>query len=662
MAFMLSAYLCALSALVAVPGQIIKEAPDCAAKDAPVFSFRYDGKDSADFLRRWDFDHTSNRIDDARTSHVNIYTDPETKLTVRLVATVYDDFPAIEWLLYIKNNGEKDTPILEDIQALDARLAPRAAGGDLRLFYSLGSRAEPKDFAPQEKMLDTPVRLAPKDGSSSDGVLPFFNLTADKSGIILGIGWTGQWAASFEKSGPHGAHVTAGMEHTRLRLHPGEEIRTPAVLLLFWRGKSPIDGHNQLRRLLLKHYTPMPNGRAPIPPLAASPHGTIGFTDSSETNMLLTIGNIASHKFPVDTYWIDAGWNGVQKDWARSVGTWTPNAQRYPNGMKPVADAAHAHGMRFLLWLEPERVMPDTWLYDNHREWLLRPADLPKDLRYQDKDGFHLLDLGNPDALAWLKATYSNMIGELGIDIYRQDFNMTPLYFWRNGEPEDRQGIREIRHVTGLYDFYDTLMREHPGLLIDNCASGGRRIDFEIIRRALSLFRSDCCWEPIGEQGMNYGISYWLPITGVGAVSINPYDFRSGMGSHMSLALDYSDKSEIWDKTAEMLCQYQSIRHLFTADFYPLTPYSLDRDKWIAWQYHSPELGEGIIQAFRRDTCRDDCMTVKPSGLLAGATYEVSDLDTNERTRKTGRDLMRQGITIHIPTAPGAALVHYSAK
>lgn len=85
--------------------------------------------------------------------------------------------------------------------------------------------------------------------------------------------------------------------------------------------------------------------------------------------------------------------------------------------MKPVADAAHRAGMRFLLWFEPERVMPGTWLFEHHPGWLLKPGDsVPAPPRYQVNDGFHLFDLGNPEALAWLKAKLSG-VTVIGIDL-----------------------------------------------------------------------------------------------------------------------------------------------------------------------------------------------------------------------------------------------------
>ena len=63
------------------------------------------------------------------------------------------------------------------------------------------------------------------------------------------------------------------------------------------------------------------------------------------------------------------------------------------------------------------------------------------------------------------------MICEQGIDLYRQDFNMEPLGFWRNNDPPDRQGITEIRHVEGFLAYWDELRRRHPEMPIDTCAA-----------------------------------------------------------------------------------------------------------------------------------------------------------------------------------------------
>lgn len=628
------------------------------------FSFTYDGRPSAELLGRWQLQRQQRTVDEQRSEMTLRFSDPATGLEVRCVATRFSDFPAVEWVLHFQNHGKGDTPILENVQALDSSFA---AAGDhpCRLYYAEGSHERITDFRPLEKELTPgePLALAAFGGRSSDGYLPFFNLALPAGGgVVAAIGWTGQWAAEFTR---HEAQVDvrAGMERTHLRLHPGESIRTPAILLMFWSGTDRLASQNGLRRLLLRHYTPQCAGHPVEPPVAFSPHAEVSFEGMNQEQLLAILGRIAAHHLPVDYFWIDAGWYECEKNWARWVGTWQPSATRFPQGLKPVADAVHQKGVKFILWFEPERVMRDTWLFQNHADWILPPSpaeSLPAELRYMANDGFHLLNLGNPEALAWAKQTFSTMVGEVGVDVYRNDFNMYPVYYWREGEAADRQGINEIRYVTGLYDYFDTLVREHPGLLLDTCASGGRRIDFEMLRRCLVLTRSDYLWDPIGQQCHTFGLAQWIPLTGIGAASAAAYESRSGMGAHYVFAINTATASPAdWTALNRFLKDYREIRPLFVGDYYPLSPYSTDPKAWLAYQFDRPDLGEGVVQAFRRAECAEETWTVRLGGLEPESRYVLTDWEGSPPQTRTGRELREDGLVLRVPSRPGASVLVY---
>ena len=530
---------------------------------APPFSFRYDGQPMSETLIEWRTESEIRKLDDSRIERTLTYADSESGLEVRCVVTEYSDYPAVEWVVFFENRGSDTTPVISDVQAADFSLSSTGTG-DFVVHHADGSHADPTDFHPRDTKLTRgeELRFVPYGGRSSDGVLPYFNLEKpDGDGMIAAIGWTGQWAASFTQQSDVAVSFQAGMETTHLKLYPGEEIRTPSILLCFW-NENWTHGQNLLRSLLLNHYSPTTDGVLADVPVGASPHSEIAFESTTETNMIEGIARVTSNNLQIDTWWIDAGWYLCPdeatggRNWAKGVGNWEADPERYPNGMKPVADAAHENGLKFLLWFEPERVMPGTWLYENHRDWLLAPpGDLPPELQYERNDGFHLLDLGNLAALAWAKETFSGMIRDVGIDIYRHDCNIYPLHYWRNGEAPDRQGMNEIRYIVGLYDFFDSLQRDHPNLLIDNCASGGRRLDFEMLRRSAALWRSDHCWEGDAEQGMTYGLSLWMPLHGVGSISVDPYDFRSGMGTNFSASFRYYSDPAIWEPAERLFSE-----------------------------------------------------------------------------------------------------------
>ena len=80
---------------------------------------------------------------------------------------------------------------------------------------------------------------------------------------------------------------------------------------------------------------------------------------------------------------------------------------------------------------------------------------------------------------------------------------MDPEYYWQAIDAAaggSRNGMAEVLHISGMYTLWDTLRETFPSLLIDNCASGGRRIDVETIRRAVHLWRSDYCWDDSATQ------------------------------------------------------------------------------------------------------------------------------------------------------------------
>jgi alpha-galactosidase len=108
-----------------------------------------------------------------------------------------------------------------------------------------------------------------------------------------------------------------------------------------------------------------------------------------------------------------------------------------------------------------------------------------------------------------------------------------------------------------------------------------------------------------------------------------------------------------------LLDEFLAVRHCFYGDYYPLTPYSLAPEAWIAWQFDRPDLGEGLVQAFRRP--ESDVLTVQHRlrGLVPDARYELSSVDLPETTTMTGRELMEEGLPVTITDRPEAVVISY---
>ncbi len=612
----------------------------------PPFSFKVDGKPSTEFLKTWNVHRTEKKLDDQRTERTLVYTDSKTGLVVRLVAIEYADFPTVEWTVYFKNTGSADTPILSDILALDTSLQ-RNSQGEFVLHHHVGTNVTRNDYQPLTSELKPKekLRLAPSHGRPCAGVFPYFNIEWPGEGVIAVVGWPGMWAAEFARDEATSLRITSGQERTHLRLLPGEEIRTPLVVLQFWKGDY-LRSQNIWRRWMIAHNIPRRGGKLPPPQMPAVSGNQFPGLLCNEAGELQYIDRFAEEGIKITHWWMDAGWYVNKGDWG-STGTWEIDRKRFPRGLRGVADHAHARNIKLIVWFEPERVTADSWLTNNHPDWVLG-----------GKNG-GLLNLGNPDAWKWLVNHFDKIITEEGIDYYRQDFNMDPLPHWRANDAPNRQGITEIRHVEGYLAFWDELVRRHPDMMIDSCASGGHRNDLETLRRSVPLLRSDYILDPLGEQCHTYGFAFWVPYWGTGFIDFDAYIFRSCLGLDTTVSTDARRKDLNWELLRKLTRQWKQVADYFYGDYYPLTRYSLDNDAWIAWQFDRADLGEGMIQAFRRPESDFEAARFRLRGLDPQAQYTVTDLDVGQPQPISGRELTEKGLPVSILDRPGSVLVVY---
>ena len=645
------------------------------------FSFVYDGKPSAELLGA-SSGPEKKVLANGAVQESRVYSVGDAGLQVRVESVICPDFPVLEYVVYLKNTGAADTPIIEQFQALD--MTAPVTLKDPVLYYAKGATCSMEDYRPMQRVLNKGGRthLEPGGGRSSSDFLPFFNLVPKaEGGMVLALGWSGEWAADFAREHPDEVHVRAGMALTHLRLHPGEEIRTPRIAVLLYQGER-MRGQNLLRGFILAHHRPTVNGKAFDMPMF---NGNWGGTRAEDH--LKNIQAIANYDLPFDYYWIDAEWFGTGR-WHQTAGDWRVKQDLYPEGFKPLSDSLHQSGRKLLLWFEPERVCEGTPWYTEHAPWLL---DIPKErraynwgasqaepdwvrwesLRNQIKENDRLFNLALPEARAFLTDFISSKIDEFGLDCFRHDANIAPLEFWRAADAPDRQGITEIRWIEGLYAFWDALLERHPGLIIDNCASGGRRVDLESIGRSTPFWRTDYAGNVTGKQCHTYGISFWVPLNATGGV--NPardgaYAWRSSISSSIAFGLfGNGDAAQALSVPADfpaeaarkLLLEYRSLQKYYLGDYYPLTEYSQAEDAWIAWQFDRPDLGEGMAQVFRRPGSICESGRIRLHGLDPETSYAVTNVDTQNTQSMRGGELSATGFSLSLNEAPASAILTY---
>jgi len=631
----------------------------------PPFSFVYGGKESGSFIKKWKFKAESGIRKIDASEYVFTYTEGSAGLEVKCKVTGFHNFQAVEWVLEFTNNASSNSPLVEKVNTVDQQFEYKNEG-KYTLHYARGSDAKRSDFGTVDSTLLTgnKIYLTPGAGRSSDsGAFPFFNVeTADQKGIVVGIGWTGKWFAQLDRKDGKSLNLKSGMERLKLKLLPKESIRTPLVSMLFWQGADRMIGHNRFRQFVLAHHSRKVNGKFAEYPLSGGfnwgdPPPCNEYSCLTEDYAISLVKRYKQFGIVPEVFWLDAGWYtgcGMQKggQWWENVGNWTVEKERFPNGLKPISDAAHEVGAKFMVWFEPERVHKGTQIEKEHPEFLL----------FHPKKGDHLFNLGDPKARLWMTEHISKLIREGGIDYYRQDFNMDPMPYWELADSPDRIGISEIRHIEGLYAFWDSLLVRFPELLIDNCASGGRRLDLETTSRSAPLWRTDYTYgEPNGYQNHTYGLNFYLPLHGTGVFAkADPYTFRSSLSSAMVLNWKITGNQVTIPEMQRSVKDFKRLRPYYYGDYYPLTGIgdNTGDEVWLAYQMHRPDQQDGIVVAFRRSANEQESILVKPGGLDPQAKYEWLNEDTGEKAVVSGAELS-EGVLLKIKTKPGSVLVSY---
>ena len=662
-------------------------------------TFVYGGRPSPELISTWMIDSHAELAGEKIQIRTTVLTDPETGLQVRIVTRIFTDTPGVDWTVYFTNTGNSNTPILEKVRPLDVVLMPGPAND--RPFRSDGLMMTVQDdHSPEDDNLPVLKRITGSSGcahfsldefwplqtvlkkgakhvfsadeerylcSSFGRYSPFFELIWPGGGVVTAIGWTGQWTACVEADEDGSIHLDAGMASLHTYLRPGETIRTPRILQVYWTGDDPDLGYNLFRQAMFKHVLPGTSGSPIIPPLASpAPEENLA---ANQENQMRHI-NRSMDGMGFEAYWLDAWWH--KWGYSEGMGNYTfpiedsVDPDRFPLGIGPISDAAHQEGYRFILWFAPETAMENTYLMKEHPEWILCSGD--------GTGG--TVNLGIPEAREYLTRFLDECIKKWHVDIWRTDNGPMFCHIRDNDLDPDRLGILEIRYYEALYRLWDDLVSLNPGLQIDNCCGGGTRIDLETCSRSIVLWRTDSmCWtlsiwpekDPVRtaivNQNINASLNRYVPLTQSACIGNTPYDIRSGFNGGLTyydvLPAAENDKAAFRQAFAEC----KRLRKYLTGDFYRLIGQSHDPREWLAYQYHLPDEDAGALFFFRRDYSPYRTVETAAKGVNDEAAYELSyyeSFDLGKSIVLKGSELKK--LTVEILTKPGSLLIEYKRR
>lgn len=641
------------------------------------FSFVYDGVPSEDLLPKWPHKEQIEEREDHCTRHKTVWTDPDTGLRVKWELAVYHDFPACDWTVSFKNTSRTETPVIQDVKMLDLVVgSPLSPDTPFRVHSMRGGIPNPTQFEPRVQTLHDggALTLDAGAGRSSNKHMPFFTFESADFAVVTAIEWSGWWRADFTCRDDTLA-VQAGMDRTHFLLHAGEKVSGPRMLVL--HGDAGIDDAlAQFRQLIAEHYAPKrPNEDRPSPIFFTNTcftrngHWLNETTAENQASLIRAYGGLGAEAVITDAGWMEGGWpNGV--------GSWTVRPDHYPEGMAPLAQTARDEGTVYGLWFEPERVAAGSWLHENRPDWLLR--------RKGDESTF-MLDFGLREVQDYFFGLVEDFMDLPGFRVYRTDFNRDPAPYWRENDAPHRQGITEIRYIEGLYTYWDHIRRAWPDVIMENCASGGRRIDLGTIKRFHTHQKSDYWFDAETDQASLLALNRYLPASCIAAHvrDLDDYAWHSVFAS--SICAGWIADAEDFDagRAKELLGQYREWRHLLQGACFALTPYPYSftgvdtpeaqlggwqpwqrasfespHGQWAATQFHREDLQEGLLLFFRRPNCLARTIEVRLHGLAPGASYRIEWTGQGETAEATGAELMER-LEATLTTPRSSALVHY---
>ena len=641
---------CLCGAVACAPGSsrsalAVKDWVDAQIENNTLLSFTYGGQDYASHIGSWE--KTVEATDAG-------YTVTYKKDGVRLWSEIKIDTEAnsVEWVHYFKNEAQADSAVISNIRALDASVEFEAP-------ILTGANGCNRSYAEYEAFT---VNLAEEgeyfleetSGYSSRDRLPYWDLCNGERGVMGAIGWSGDWTMQFTHNEGQ-VHMAGGMLQTVISLHADEQMRTPSIVLQFFEGDQDA-GHNGWRQLMLKSYT---QTDAEGQPLRELPIAFNVWGGSGAESIIRSLARVEDGIF--DTLWIDAGWYGEGfsssdgGQWQNSLGDWFLSKEKYPRGLSEVGEVTDNMGLDLLLWLEFERAVPSSKLYREHPEYFMT-ASIKSNVKYK------ILNLADDEVTDYVIDMLYGFLVDAGAEWYRTDSGSFPRYDWREmdaKEGENRTGITEIKWITNFYRVFDTLKERIPGLMVDNCAGGGRRLDVEMLRRGTPLWRTDySIGEDSDDDAVRYiaaNLTWWVPLSCGGAANFeyndSLYAWRSMFGTGLTLSLKVDTN---W------LAQFKQCRKLMLDDYYILT--NGYKDVISVYEFFVPETDEGYLIAFRPA----DCQTAKVSFVLKGldpkTTYQLDNMDTGASSTKTGEELMEEGLKLTIPQAETSHIITIKAK
>jgi alpha-galactosidase len=506
--------------------------------------------------------------------------------------------------------------------------------------------------------------------------IAWFALDEDDGGegCSLGLSYSGRWSAE-ARATEGGACQRVFSDGYATPLDAGERWISPASfsrrLSRRSRRRSPRPAHAYMRRAVVP---PTPDDFPWVQYNTWFAH----LVDIDEV-ILRREAELAA-RLGAEVFVIDAGWwepsRRTRDNFTTGLGTWQPSAEKFPSGIPAFGDYVRSLGMKFGIWVEPERVdlrQPATWRLD----WLVRHHDAIVSPPWPPDTVSGWLCFGHPDVQAWAIDWISRLVADVKADWLKWDSNWWGVCTCDHHGHSATDG--EWHQIQGVHVVMTELRRRFSHLIIENCAGGGVRTDFAMLANTHITWLHDASTPSRRVRFHLAGANYLFPpelcntwvVDADDEPLTNPATPRADLDaiarSRMFGAFGVSARLPEWTARAfiavqEAIAQYKQLRPLLKRGrFYHLLPQTELSCTELAlhgqWEaYAVIDAGEGAVWIFRAA----DGAPVRRlhlRGLEATRTYALTDLDTLQVAQATGAEWMTSGFIADLHDRTSALLL-----
>lgn len=543
---------------------------------------------------------------DGCTSTVIGLEDPVTKLRVKLIYDAYGKEDVIAQHTEITNGGKKPVELLNYASAslyVDAN--------EYLLTHFHGTWASEMQLESEWLGHDMKVIESRRGVQNTQGNNPSFLLSLDtkelsETGgeVIAGaLVWSGNFRLSFERDDAHRLNILAGISPfaSAYPLAAGATFQTPEMVYT-WTGEGAGGASRNLHRWA-RNYGIYGGGQV-NPTLLNNWEGT--YFDFDAKTLIGMMDDAAG--MGLEMFVLDDGWFGnkyPRNNDNAGLGDWEVNKKKLPEGIDYLARHAHAKGLKFGIWIEPEMVNPASELFHKHPEWVV--ASPGREL-YLGRNQL-VLDLSNPAVQDFVFGIFDRTMKLApNIDYIKWDCNRVIQSFGSShlGQEQDRF---YVEYTQGLYNVMRRIREKYPKVIIQCCSSGGGRVDYGALRYLNEVWTSDNT-DAVCRTAIQYATSFIYPACVMGAHvsavpnhqtrAVTPLKFRFDLACTGRLGMELQPRDlSPEEKVLAQRCidSYKQYRDLiFNGDLYRLaSPY---QGNYYALMYVAPDRSRAVVFTF----------------------------------------------------------------